>query len=411
MTSKKAWPGILLCLLAGGSVVFGNSILCAQQTGPASVNRPAEKPEGSGSGGAAPAAVKAADAGVKAGDLVEVNYTVTLEDGTLVYSTLASVAGDTGRKKAVGYKEPKTFGPEEIVAGKPARLPGIGQSVTGMLAGQRKAVKIPPESAFGLADPGKTQTYPSVKTFPSLVRMAPPEFVGRFRVFPVQGKEVQFTEFLKARVTEVSEKSASLELIVKDGEKHSEGYGAVEVRRKGDEVVVTLMPLIGAPFKTEGGEGRIAGSDGKSFTVDFNPPLAGKTIIATIETTVVTRASELADVQIPWIEDHDKGLLAAKEAGKPAVMLLYADWCHWCKKLQSDTFPDARIKVLKDRLFFIRVNSDKQKELQKKYEQKGFPLVILFNGKGQVAGRIDGYKDAAELRETLDGLIDSGKAG
>lgn len=403
MISKKTWIGAALVLFFGGCLSTVGPVHAAQDTASGSAGMSAEKQVDSMS-------AKADDKTIKAGDMVKVDYTMSLEDGTIVYSTRSDVAKDPVRKKMTGYVEPKTFGAEEVIAGKPARLPGVGQSVVGMIKGERKEVKLSPESAFGPSDPGKIQTHPTVRNMPFVVRMAPAEFVGRFRVFPIQEKEVQFAPFMKARVKEISENFAVLEMIVRDGQKHEETYGSVDVRRNGDEVVATLTPVIGASLKTAGGEGRITGADGKNFTVDFNSPLAGKTIVLNLEVTAVTPASELADIQIPWVENHDKGLLAAKEAGKPAVMLLYADWCSWCKKLQNETFPDPRIKLLKDRLVFIKVNSDKDKELQKKYGQNGFPLTILFDRKGQEAGRIDGYKDAAALRETLDRLIESESA-
>ncbi len=353
------------------------------------------------------------DAAIEEGDLAKVNYTVTLDDGALVYSTWPHVAKDGARKKAIGYTEPETFGPEEVIAGKPAKFSGVGESVAGMTVGKKKAVRIPGDSAFVQPDPGKIRAFPTVWTSPRMVRLPPAEFLTRFQVLPAVGKEVQFTPFLKAAVREVDDKVAVLELIVKSGEKHTEEFGAITIGlgEKGDEVVATLVPIVGAAFRTGSAEGRITGFDGKSFTVDFSSPLAGRAVVLDIEVAAVTKASDLAGMQIPWIEDHDKGLLAAKEAGKPAVMLLYADWCSWCKKLQNETFPDPRIKVLKDRLTFVRVNSDKRKDVQKKYGQKGFPLVILFNRKGEIAGRIDGYKDAAGLRRELDGLIDGGAAG
>jgi thiol:disulfide interchange protein len=120
---------------------------------------------------------------------------------------------------------------------------------------------------------------------------------------------------------------------------------------------------------------------------------------------VVTRASEISGVQIPWIEEHDKGLASARAAGKPAVLVLYADWCQWCKKLLTESFPDPRIRVLKDRLVWIKVNSDRLKDYGTKYEQKGFPTIIFFKPDGTIARKLEGYVDAAALREALETLI------
>src|SRR5208282_2920081 len=136
---------------------------------------------------------------------------------------------------------------------------------------------------------------------------------------------------------------------------------------------VTLSPRIGAPFRTATQKGKIVAADADSFTVDFNPPLAGKPLVVELRVLKVTPASMLTGLQIPWFEDHDKGLAAAKDEGKPAVLVLYADWCQWCKKLLTESFPDARIRELKDRLVWIKVNSDRLKDYGTKYGQTGFP--------------------------------------
>ncbi len=124
-----------------------------------------------------------------------------------------------------------------------------------------------------------------------------------------------------------------------------------------------------------------------------------------LQVVKVTRASEMAGVQIRWTEDHDKGLASAKAAGKPAVLVLYADWCQWCKKLLTESFPDPRVRELRDRIVWIKVNSDLLKDYGTKYEQKGFPMIVFFKADGTTVRKIDGYLDAAALREALEALI------
>lgn len=55
-------------------------------------------------------------------------------------------------------------------------------------------------------------------------------------------------------------------------------------------------------------------------------------------------------------------------------LVLYADWGSWSKNLLNESPQDPRLKALQDRLVWIKVNSDKQKDAQAKYRQKGgFP--------------------------------------
>ena len=394
---RIGWALLVCAFVVIGCMVTGTAVYA----GEGAVQAPAvETPKAQDSGKAG-----ASSEVVKEGDLVLVNYTASMEDGTLIYSTVSDVAREAGRNKAAVSAEPTASGPEEVVAGKPAKIPAVGESVVGMKKGEKKHVTVPAESAFGPSDPKKIKSFPSVKTHAKTMRMSPPEFVENFRQFPIQGQEVSLAPFLKARITEVTKSLAVLDLLAKDGEEFKEPYGTVVTTVKGDEVTVSMTPLIGAPFKTGEGVGKIASSDGKSFTVDCNPPVAGKRVVLDMEVVDVKDTSALDAVKTVWVEDIDRGLSGARAQGKPSVVLLYADWCKWCKKLLTEVFPDPRIKAFGDRLVWIKVNSDKQPELQKRYEQNGFPLVLLFDKEGQLARRIEGFADAVALKEALGALI------
>ena len=73
-------------------------------------------------------------------------------------------------------------------------------------------------------------------------------------------------------------------------------------------------------------------------------------------------AADFTGKEIQWIEGYDEGLTEAEKLNKPAVLVLYADWCAFCKKLFSTTLVDPRIKMMKDDFVWVKVNSDKQKE-------------------------------------------------
>jgi FKBP-type peptidyl-prolyl cis-trans isomerase 2 len=345
---------------------------------------------------------------IEEGDLVTIDYSAFLEDGKLVYSTRSQ--DSKVHRVAAGYLEPSVFTPERVTAGKAARFPGVGESLVGLTEGDQKRITIPADKAFGLSNPQMVKRYPVTKTLDKTFRMSPPDYVKQFGGFPSEGKVVDITPYLKARVDKVTDAYAELE-VVSDGTEHfEEALGIVEVRREGDRFKVTLSPKIGAPFKAEGGDGRIVSADADSFTVDFNPPLSGRAMVVDIRVLKITRASELSDAKISWVEEHDRGLASAKATGKPAVIVLYADWCQWCKKLLTESIPDPRIRELGERLVWIKVNSDLLKEYGTRYEQKGFPMIILLKPDGTIARKIEGYLDAAALRDALNGLIDGSRA-
>ncbi len=45
-----------------------------------------------------------------------------------------------------------------------------------------------------------------------------------------------------------------------------------------------------------------------------------------------------------WVKDEAAGLAQARQAGKPAMIDFYADWCAACVELDQHTYSDARVR-------------------------------------------------------------------
>ena len=330
---------------------------------------------------------------VQKGDLARVNYTAKcFSDDKVFRTTLAGVAGAPGIKKAAWYEEPESFSPEDILAGEKASMPGLGEAVLGMSAGEKQTITLTPEKAYGPPDPRKMMKLPTIKRMSKVISMSAQEYVQKFRFLPVVGKEVNLVPYFKTRVIEITERRVTLEHLAKDGERVEDDFGTTEIHLDGKEITIKLVPRIGAPFEANGRKGRIISTDGSAFTVDFNNPLAGKTIVIDIEVVSIIRASVFQAMEIPWLEDHDAGLAAALTDGKPVVLVLHAEWCGWCKRL-------------KDRSVWVNTISDLELEYKDLYEQNGFPLIVLLSPEGEVIKKLDGYRDAATLKRELDNII------
>lgn len=342
---------------------------------------------------------------VQLGDLVQVNYILSLADGTLAGTTLAEAANDKSRKKSEAYREGNGFAPVEVVAGAPSEPPGIGDAVAGIAVGGKKRVTVSADKGYGPVDPAKKVTFPRVKSMPRTIRLSAEEYVKLFEGFPSPGKEVRLSPYVAGRVAEVGERDVKLELAVKDGESFEESFGSVTVGVAGDKVTLTLSPRTGARFEVQSREGRVAAVDNDTFTVDFNHPLAGRDLLLDLEVVSLVKGAKLRMAALPWQEDYDAGLAAARKENRPAVLVLYADWCNWCRKLFSESLEDPRVKKLRDRFVWMKINSDKQKEYKSRYGQSGFPLVLLLHPDGTVAGKMDGFRDGAALAEALKNLL------
>jgi len=88
-----------------------------------------------------PAAMAAEAAVIQSGRKVDIEYTLTLDDGSTVQSN-------------VGGK------PLSFVAGSGQIIPGLETALAGKAARDRVKVRIPAEQAYGATDPGKMQEVP-----------------------------------------------------------------------------------------------------------------------------------------------------------------------------------------------------------------------------------------------------------
>jgi FKBP-type peptidyl-prolyl cis-trans isomerase 2 len=327
---------------------------------------------------------------VAKGDLVTIRFTAKGTDGAPL--TLPE-----------GFAKAGT--PQELMAGKEEIFPGLGDAVIGMAPAEKKKITLLPEKAFGIRDEKKTATFPLNKTVPAKITLPADEYVKRFGGFPTTGKEVPFIPYVTAKVESIGEKDVTLAISATNGAQFSEPFGVITVMAGTDGVTLKLAPKLGASFDMDNHPGVISAFDSETFTVDSNNPLAGKTIIVDLEVVSLTKATSLQTSPIDWIENQDAGLAQAKKEGKPVFLLLYADWCGWCKKTMTETIPDPRVSALKNKFVWMKLNSDKEIKYKKQYEQNGYPLMLVLNPDGTLRKRIDGYRDAVGLKKELVGTF------
>jgi FKBP-type peptidyl-prolyl cis-trans isomerase 2 len=345
---------------------------------------------------------------VQKDDLVELDYIVSLGDGRIVATTMAAVFSDPIRKMIDEFMSPKSFEPLMIRAGEAGAFPGLSDNVLGMRVGQKRQVELTPGQAFGAHDPRMIGQYRKTRLVSKTITISADDYLNRFGSLPLVDQEVAYNPYLNARVEKIDGKTAVLKLMSR-GETFSENYGSVHVKEDGDEFAIVLNPTLGARFTLQNRRGRIIADDGIHFIVDYNHPLAGETLYLEITLVSLSKPSRFRDLEIQWIEDYDAGLKIARDRNKPAVLVLYADWCGYSAKLLDESFADPRIKLLKDAFVWIKVDSDKNREYKELFEQTSYPWIIVMGPDGDTLKQFKGYQAAPILRQELKDLIATNK--
>ncbi len=114
-----------------------------------------------------------------------------------------------------------------------------------------------------------------------------------------------------------------------------------------------------------------------------------------------------ATVEVSWESDMPAALERARTEGKPVLVNFYADWCVWCKRLESTTLRDAKVaSVLQNRVVPLSLNVDGDgKELSNKYQVDGLPTIIVLDADGRELGRIPGYMPPDSFLERVEDFI------
>ena len=126
-----------------------------------------------------------------------------------------------------------------------------------------------------------------------------------------------------------------------------------------------------------------------------------------------TEAIEQVTFQkIKSLSDLDAAVARASQAGKPAMLDFYADWCIECVRMERNTFGEPEIQALFKQIQPIQADvtpNDKiDQALMSKYGIIGPPAILFFdrNGNELQAYRLVGYFDpeefAAHLKKVLE---------
>lgn len=109
------------------------------------------------------------------------------------------------------------------------------------------------------------------------------------------------------------------------------------------------------------------------------------------------------------MDEFDQLLANAKQAGKPAAVDLYADWCLDCKRMDRTTFKDPSIVVEMTETFdSIKIdvtdpNDEFGRVLRKRFKVFGPPALLFFDRGGNISTNspVYGYLDVDELTVLL----------
>lgn len=106
-------------------------------------------------------------------------------------------------------------------------------------------------------------------------------------------------------------------------------------------------------------------------------------------------------------ESFNTGMQKAKASKTPILVDIYTDWCSWCKKMDANTYADAKVKdYLKKKFTIIKLNAEDKTPIT--YQGKsmspadfaqgmgvsGYPATLFMKSGGEGITLLPGYSEA-----------------
>ena len=89
--------------------------------------------------------------------------------------------------------------------------------------------------------------------------------------------------------------------------------------------------------------------------------------------------------EISWAEWGDEPFERAAAESKPVLLAISAVWCHWCHVMDETTYSDPGvIRMLNEDYVPVRVDTDMRPDVNKRYNQGGWPSVAILTPEGFV---------------------------
>jgi len=113
--------------------------------------------------------------------------------------------------------------------------------------------------------------------------------------------------------------------------------------------------------------------------------------------------------KIKWNKWDKETFEKAAEGKKPIILDIHGVWCHWCHVMDQTSYSDQEvIEIINKDFIPIKVDTDKGPDVNKRYNQGGWPSTVFLTPTGQIITGAT-YVPPDSLKDMMFNVIDTFK--
>ncbi|MCK4993821.1 MAG: thioredoxin family protein [Candidatus Omnitrophica bacterium] len=108
---------------------------------------------------------------------------------------------------------------------------------------------------------------------------------------------------------------------------------------------------------------------------------------------------------IDWVTDLPAAKELALEQGKPILIDFYADWCSWCRRMDSDVYANMQVAEKAKQFICVKIDTQEQPDVAENYKVRGLPTTAFLTSKAEKIDIIPGYLPPEDFLKKMQSVL------